>query len=86
MGTLGTEANMAISIRQLAIGIAAAVAMTAVGISVIGVAAALAPATERAQAGVLDFRRHESHAFAGRFSDHQQLRRIFIDEARERLR
>jgi hypothetical protein len=86
MGTLGTEANMAISIRQLVIGIAVAVAMAVVGISVIGVAAALAPATERAQAGAPDSRRQESHAFAGRLSDHQQLRRIFIDEARERLR
>ncbi len=59
MGILGTEANMAISTRQLVTGIAAAVAMAVVGISVIGVADALAPATERAQAGAPDTRRHE---------------------------
>jgi hypothetical protein len=79
------EGTMA-SIRQLIIGTAIAVAISAVGVSVIGNAVALAPATERAQAGAPDSRRQESHAFAGRFSDHQQLRRIFIDEARERLR
>jgi hypothetical protein len=76
---------MAFRIRQLVIGIASAVTMAVVGISVIGAAVALAPATERARASAADAGRPDAR-FAGRLSEHQQLRRIFIDETRERLR
>ena len=76
------------SIRQLIIGTAIAVAISAVGVSVIGNAVALAPAAQRAQATAPQPRGDQATLpdIAGSLSEHQQLRRIFIDEARARLR
>jgi hypothetical protein len=82
------EGNMAGSIRQLIIGAAIAVAMAAVGVSVIGSAVALPPAIERAQSSAPEPSRGQTtlSGTVGRLSDQQEIRRMFIDGARERLR
>jgi hypothetical protein len=79
---------MASSIRHLVIGVVIAVAIATIGVTVIGRAAALAPATQRAQAIASEPRGDQATlpTTAPRFSEHQELRRIFIDPTRERLR
>jgi hypothetical protein len=69
----------------LIIGVAIAAALAGIGVSVVGSAVALAPATERVQGGAPQVREATSPVI-GRLSEHQELRRILIDEGRTRLR
>lgn len=78
------------SIRQLVIGIAAAIAMTAVSISAIGNGAAAQSTVEQTQAspkgGLTNRYETQSSELDFRLGDHQQLKRILLDGSRDWLR
>jgi hypothetical protein len=84
------EATMPSSIRQLVIGIAAAIAMTAVSISAIGNGAAAQSTVEQTQAspkgGLTNRYETQSSELDFRLGDHQQLKRILLDGSRDWLR
>ena len=78
------------SITQLVIAMAVAVAMAVVGVNAIGSTAGLASTVELAQVDAPETVTggHESSLSDAdpRVSDRQQLRRLFLDESRNRLR
>jgi hypothetical protein len=78
------------SITQLVIGIAAAIAMTAVSIGAIGNDAAAQSTVEQTQAlskgGLTNRYETQSSELDFRLGDHQQLKRILLDGSRDRLR
>jgi hypothetical protein len=84
------EATMPSSIAQLVIGIAAAIAMTAVSIGAIGNDAAAQSTVEQTQAsskgGLTNRYETQSSELDFRLGDHQQLKRILLDGSRDRLR
>jgi hypothetical protein len=84
------EATMPSSITQLVIGIAAAIAMTAVSISAIGNGAAAQSTVKQTQAspkgGLTNRYETQSSELDFRLGDHQQLKRILLDGSRDRLR
>jgi hypothetical protein len=84
------EAIMPSSLTQLIIGMAVATGMAVVSAIAIGSAASLASTVEQAQVNAPEtltghYESPLSDADA-RLSDRQQLRRIFLDGSRDRLR
>ena len=76
------------TIRQLIIGMAVAIGLSAVGVSAIG--GAVAQSAERAPAMTHDgvISGYDSAPFegGGRLGDRQQLKNYFLDGSRDRLR
>jgi hypothetical protein len=82
------EAIMRSTVRQLIIGMAVAIGLSAVGVSAIG--GAVAQSAERAPAMTHDgvISGYDSAPFegGGRLGDRQQLKHYFLDGSRDRLR